>query len=77
MMHVNPFIEDKGLVVVFNPTEEEIERELTLPLYYTGMRDRVEVSNTDFRQDFSLNEKHELSLPIKIKPGGVTWYLLK
>ncbi|GAA0879408.1 hypothetical protein GCM10009119_23760 [Algoriphagus jejuensis] len=77
MMHVNPFIEDKGMVVVFNPTNREIKKVLELPLYYTGLKNSVEVSNEELRQDFSLNEKQELSLTVKIKPGGVAWYLLK
>ena len=43
-MHVNPFITNKGLAMVFNPTLEHITATLTLPLYYTGLTDLAKVS---------------------------------
>ena len=37
-MHVNPALkEEKGLLMVFNPTGEEIRTKLEVDLYYTGI----------------------------------------
>jgi hypothetical protein len=36
-LHVNPRLETPGLAVVYNPLAEAIEREIEVPLYYTGL----------------------------------------
>ena len=78
MMHVNPFIRHKGMVVVFNPTDRDITKEMRLPLYYTGLKDKATVTSSDgSRQNFSLNQKGELLLPVSIKAQGISWYLIE
>lgn len=78
MMHVNPFIKHKGMVIVFNPTNREIEKEVRLPLYYTGLKDKATVTNaTGNATAYSLNDKEELLLSVKIKPQGTTWFLIE
>jgi hypothetical protein len=78
MMHVNPFIDKKGMVIVFNPTDREIEKELKLPLYYSGLKENVIVKKEGgdpVRHD--LNEKSELLLPVKVKAQGTSWFVLE
>lgn len=78
MMHVNPFIRHKGMVVVFNPTGRKIEKTLRLPLYYTGLQRKVRVSGADGKTVVHpLNDRQELSLPVGIEAGGHTWFLLE
>ncbi len=78
MMHVNPFIQHKGMVVVFNPTDREITKEMRLPLYYTGLKGKATVTSSDGnKQSFSLNGKGELLLPVSIKAQGVSWFLIE
>ncbi|MGV8095404.1 MAG: hypothetical protein AB2L24_26425 [Mangrovibacterium sp.] len=77
IMHVNPFIGHKGMVVVFNPTDREIEKELKLPLYYTGLKEKATVSTGDVTQSYRLNEKQELLLKVGIKAGGISWFLIE
>jgi len=77
MMHVNPFIGHKGMVIVFNPTEREIEKEIKLPLYYTGLKGKASISTGDTKLSYTLNDKQELLLPVKIKAGGVAWFLVE
>lgn len=77
MMHVNPFIGRKGMVIVFNPTDREIEKEMKLPLYYTGLKEKATVSTGDTKLSYTLNDKQELLLPVKIKAGGVSWFLIE
>jgi hypothetical protein len=44
LLHVNPQLPERGLLSLFNPLPEPIHRELWVPLYYTGLSDRVAVS---------------------------------
>jgi len=41
MMHVNPQLRHKGLAMVYNPLDHAVKRTVTLPLYYTGLKDRA------------------------------------
>ncbi|MBC8616296.1 LamG domain-containing protein [Parabacteroides faecis] len=78
MMHVNPFIKHKGMVVVFNPTDRDITKEMRLPLYYTGLKGKATVTASDGnKQSFSLNQQSELLLPVSIKAQGVSWFLIE
>ena len=78
MMHVNPFIQHKGMVVVFNPTDRTITKEMRLPLYYTGLKGKATVTSSDGnKQHFSLNEAGELLLPVSIKAQGISWFLIE
>ena len=78
MMHVNPFIQHKGMVVVFNPTDRTITKEMRLPLYYTGLKGKATVTSSDGnKQHFSLNEEGELLLPVSIKAQGISWFLIE
>lgn len=78
MMHVNPFIRHKGMVVVFNPTDRDITKEMRLPLYYTGLKGKATVTSSDgSKQNFFLNREGELLLPVSIKAQGVSWFLIE
>ena len=78
MMHVNPHIKHKGMVVVFNPTDREIAKELKLPLYYTGLKGKCSIKHEgENPADYDLNEKSELLLSVKVKPQGTTWFVLE
>lgn len=78
IMHVNPFINDKGMVVVFNPTNRTIKKELRLPLYYAGLKNKAQVTGADAKTvSYTLNDKQEMLLPVEVKPGGTTWFVIK
>lgn len=78
MMHVNPFINHKGMVVVFNPTEREITKSLRLPLYYTGLKGKATLSKADGTSlVYALNDKQELLLDVRLKPNETAWFLIE
>lgn len=78
IMHVNPFIKHKGMVVVFNPTDKDRTKEWRLPLYYTGLKEKVTViAENGTRQVCRLDENHNLILPVTVKAQGTVWFLLE
>lgn len=78
MMHANPFIDHKGMIVVFNPTESDITKEMKLPLYYTGLNGKASVVTEDgIKKTYQLNSKEELVLPVTVKAGGTVWFLIE
>ena len=78
LMHANPFIGHKGMVIVFNPTEREITKEMKLPLYYTGVKKTATITDENGNKKvYTLNDQEELTLPVSVKAGGTSWFLIE
>ena len=39
----NPDLKQRGLAMVYNPLDQPVTRQLLLPLYYTGLKDRARI----------------------------------
>lgn len=78
LLHVNPFLSHKGMVVIFNPTDREITKEMKLPLYYTGLKGKATLTAEDgTKKSYELNSQEEVILPVSVKAGGTTWLLIE
>jgi len=78
IMHVNPFIQHKGMVIVFNPTDRDITKEMRLPLYYSGLKDKATVVASDgTSSEYTLDQKGNLLFPVSIKAQGASWFLIE
>ncbi len=64
ILHVNPELDVKGMALVFNPLKTDIEREITLPLYYTGLSTSAKVKVGDAK---AANYKLARDYTIKVK----------
>ena len=77
-MHVNPFITNKGLAMVFNPTAEHITTNLTLPLYYTGLTDIAKVSQVGGAfKTYTLERDYTIELTLDMGPRNISWFLIR
>ena len=75
MMHVNPFIKHKGMVIVFNPTDRDITKEMRLPLYYTGLKGKVTIITSDgSKKNYPLDQNGNLLLPVSVTAQGTSWF---
>ncbi len=73
-LHVNPQLKTKGLIMLFNPLSEPISRNLSIPLYYSGLKATVTVIDKEgVRKNYTLNAKHELQLGVTIPAEGYLW----
>lgn len=78
ILHVNPYLLEKGLAVFYNPTQQPITRELDLPLYYTGLADKAQIRIEDGpAQTYTLDRAYHAHVKVTIKPGGITWLTIK
>lgn len=77
-MHVNPDLKEKGFVMLFNPTQNEIQEIINIPLYYTGLLDQAfAMSENGEGKMMKLNRSFEIELDIKIPAKGYVWYIIK
>ena len=77
-MHVNPALAQKGLMMLFNPTQVPITRTIALPLYYTGLsktaiiKDAKGVSKT-----YTLNRDYTIDFTFTIPADSYSWFLIE
>lgn len=78
MMHVNPALKEKGFVMLYNPLKEKVTRKITLPLYYTGLTDKVSVRQEEGgKKTYSLNRNYGIEVEVSISAEGYTWLVLE
>ena len=78
MLHVNPRLKHKGMLVVFNPTLSPVERTLRVNLYYTGLTDTAQVTDADGAlQTLSLARDYSAPINVSIPSGGFGWYVIE
>jgi hypothetical protein len=77
-MHVNPALNEKGFVMFFNPTDEDIEREVSLPVYYTGLNKEAKVSEQDGEaKDYQISRDYKIDLKVKIPANSYNWFVIE
>lgn len=78
IMHVNPNLKEKGFVMLYNPLKESISRKINLPLYYTGLSDKVLVREKEGKnKGYTLNRSYEIEVDVTIPAEGFTWLVLE
>ena len=78
ILHVNPDIQQKGFLAVYNPLLTDIERTIRVPLYYTGLHDKVRVKEQDGKaRTYTVDRDYSISLKIRIPAKGFNWYIFE
>ena len=75
--------EHKGLVMVFNPSQDtgrlEDNSHLEIPLYYTGLTDQAHVSLEGMpwtQTAYTLSRDYKITVKLDLKPESFTWLLI-
>lgn len=78
IMHVNPQLKEKGFVMLYNPLKYKIERQIRLPLYYTGIRKvaRIIVKNGT-PKTYRLDNDSKVNLRVAIPSEGYLWLTIE
>lgn len=78
IMHVNPDEKEKALAMFFNPTDTDITRTITLPLYYTGLERNASIREHEGTpRNYTLDSDRSVTLEVKIPAKGYTWYVVE
>jgi hypothetical protein len=77
-IHVNPNLEEKGLLVLFNPTSNEKTETLRIPLYYTGLdTEALFVDETGDSKKYPIDRSYRVSLKVSIPPKSRRYFIIK
>lgn len=78
ILHVNPQLKHKGLAMVYNPLDHQVNKNLKLPLYYTGLTKTASIrEQRDKSREYQLDREYNVEIPIKVAPNGVTWFVIE
>ncbi|MFT7234434.1 MAG: hypothetical protein ACI8TA_003668, partial [Cyclobacteriaceae bacterium] len=78
IMHVNPKSEEKALLVVHNPLEEAITRNVKVNLYYSGLSGIAMISEQEGKPiKYQLDRDYNLTIPVTIPAKNHTWIVIK
>ncbi len=77
-MHVNPALAQKGLMLLFNPTQQAITRTIALPLYYTGLSKTAVVKDAKgVSKTYTLNRDYTIDFTFTIAADSYSWFLIE
>lgn len=77
-MHIDPNGKEKGLAMFFNPTDQDITRTVSLPLYYTGLSKEARIREREGAvKQYILDRTYNISLQVIIPARGYTWYVIE
>ncbi|MFR8655530.1 MAG: NPCBM/NEW2 domain-containing protein [Bacteroides caccae] len=78
IMHVDPKGKEKGLAMFYNPTDQEITRNIQLPLYYTGLSKTVSIREQEgISKTYTLDRNYIVNLTVRIPAKGYNWYVIE
>lgn len=77
-LHANPALAEKGLLMVFNPTDQPVEKTIRVPLYYTGLRRQAYVSEKEGKyRKIKLDDEHQAVLRVTLPAAGYSYFIFK
>ncbi|WP_241265271.1 alpha-galactosidase [Algoriphagus aestuariicola] len=77
-IHVDPVGKQKGLIMLFNPTSEAIKKDISIPLYYTGLSEEASIREREGSpKSYPLNRAYEASVAVVIPAKGYTWLVVE
>ncbi|MGG7664382.1 alpha-galactosidase [Dyadobacter sp. BHUBP1] len=78
IMHVNPELPVKALVMLYNPTGEKMTRNVKLPVYYTGKDQSVKIRVKEgASQSYKVGRNYEVDYQVEIPAEGYTWLVVE
>ncbi|MDN5202212.1 hypothetical protein QQ008_12580 [Fulvivirgaceae bacterium BMA10] len=78
MMHVNPKLKEKGMLLVFNPTDNLITKKIKVPLYYSGLTKEAKIREQEGKLlTYQLNREYEVEIEVTVRPNWYNWYVIE
>jgi len=78
IMHVNPALKTKGLLLLFNPLKIPVTRTIQLPLYYTGLTGTATITEKGVSgKKYALNRNYEITFTFTIEAESYNWYVIE
>jgi hypothetical protein len=78
ILHVDPQLPEKGLLMLYNPLKMPIQREIQVPLYYTGLHKMAVFREKGGKaQRLTIERDYSAKLKVNIPAEGYVWYVIE
>ncbi|MCC6728321.1 MAG: alpha-galactosidase [Chthonomonadales bacterium] len=78
ILHVNPRLDERALLMVYNPTARAIRRRLRVPLHYAGLSGAARFAERGGRAvTLALDDAQAADLPVRLASGAITWFIVR
>jgi hypothetical protein len=78
MLHVNPKLKEKGMLVVFNPLNQLVKKTLRVNLHYTGVKDQARVRDASGNtRRIRLDSSESADIAVQVPAQGMSWYVVE
>jgi hypothetical protein len=78
LLHVDPHLPTRGLAMIHNPLDAEIERDIRLPLHYTGLTEAAIVRGEDgLGSRIALGRDEAVTIRVKVPARGRTFLTIE
>lgn len=77
-LHVNPWGVEKGLIMLYNPLNQTVQRSIKVPVYYTGIKQSIQVEWPDGKVEVIEKDPNgHIELEVSIPADGNVFIILK
>lgn len=78
VLHVNPQLKTRALAMIYNPLDQPVQREVKLPLYYTGLTATAQIREQEGPpKRYQLDRQYNITVPVTIPARSRTWLLVE
>jgi hypothetical protein len=78
ILHVDPQGTEKGLLMVYNPLNKPIERLIDIPLYYTSLKNQVQVQEQEGNiTTLQVDRDYKISVMVKVPANGYNYFIFR
>lgn len=78
VLHVNPTLKTRGLMMLYNPTDQKIEKNIKIPLYYTGLTQTARIREKEgITKTYVLNRDYEATIKVTLQPDSYSWWVIE
>jgi hypothetical protein len=77
MLHVNPQLNERGMLLVYNPLDQPAERTLSVNLYYTGLEDTATIRDAaGIVRSLPLARDYRAEITVAVPAHGMSSYVI-
>ncbi|MBN9501497.1 MAG: alpha-galactosidase [Armatimonadetes bacterium] len=78
ILHVNPNLKEKGLAMIWNPTDQELTQVIKIPVYYTGLRTKCQASVGESKpREVKIDPDGSIALKATVPPQSCIWVVIR
>lgn len=78
MLHVNPHLDIRGMLCVYNPRDHDVRKTIKVNVYYTGLTGTVDISEADGLPVRTPIGPHGwVEIEVRVPAGGMQWFVLR